>query len=206
MSAPRTSRRGAAEDPFAVRRRPVRELALALVLAVPLLLPLACTVHRQAGTGDVAFRLIWDGISDLDLLVAGPGRECIFFGHRRSTGGGVLDVDCNGASDRVCEHPVENVFWPPGSAPPGRYYFWVHAHALVPAEAPVGFTVEVLRGTAVAWEHRGQILRDQKLHGPFSYSFPDGKVTGPLPPAETPLGACPVRAGRVFLSAPGGQM
>jgi len=31
-----------------------------------------CTLHRSAGTGEVAFRLAWKGKSDIDLFVQDP--------------------------------------------------------------------------------------------------------------------------------------
>lgn len=59
-----------------------------------------CSAHREAGTGDVAFRLVWDGGSDLDLVVEDPAGGCIFYGQRTSELGGILDVDCNAGTDR----------------------------------------------------------------------------------------------------------
>jgi hypothetical protein len=140
-----------------------------------LLLTAGCAANRrQAGTGDVAFRLIWDHISDLDLFVEDPSGICISFALRQSPTGGVLDVDCNGSSDTPCEHPVENVFWPTSTAPAGDYRFWVHAHSLVPGDAVVPFRVHLLRGKEVFWFHEGSI-RNQEMVGPFFYTFPSGK-------------------------------
>lgn len=136
-----------------------------------------CTGRREAGTGDVAFRLTWDGESDLDLVVEDPASGCIFYGQRASELGGILDVDCNAGTERLCEHPIENVFWPVGTAPPGRYRFWVHAHALFPAEAPLPFEVQLLSGTDVAWRHAGEVVEHEQLFGPFVHDFPGGGVT-----------------------------
>ena len=128
------------------------------LVALACLLPLlaaGCSATRRAGTGDVAFRLVWDGTSDLDLLVEDPGGTCIFWGRRESPLGGMLDVDCNAGTDRVCDHPIENVFWPTGAAPSGAYRVWVRAHALLPAEAPLAYQLQILHGTTVSWTHRG---------------------------------------------------
>jgi hypothetical protein len=164
-------------------------------------LTLGCTAHRQAGTGDVAFRLVWDGRSDLDLVVEDPGSGCIFYGQRHSELGGLLDVDCNAGTGRLCEHPIENVFWPVGTAPPGRYRFWVHAHALFPAEAPLSFEIQLLAGPDVAWRHADRVMEHEELFGPFVYQLPGGDVT--LEPAsdEPPTG-CAGLFTRRFLFMP----
>jgi hypothetical protein len=174
----------------------VRVLVRLVALLVPVSVLLAgCSGHRRAGTGDVAFRLIWEGTSDLDLFVEDPGGACIFFGQRESAAGGVLDVDCNGGTEQMCERPVENVFWPIGTAPPGRYRFWVHAHSLVPAEAPLGYRLQVLRGTEVFWVQEGAVRGHQELQGPFVYSAPDGTVTRAPEPEDLPDGCDAIRHG-----------
>jgi hypothetical protein len=158
---------------------------LPFVLAASLLAA-GCTANRrQAGTGDVAFRLIWNHVSDLDLYVEDPSGVCISFALRQSPSGGVLDVDCNGSSDTPCEHPVENVFWPPATAPAGDYRFWVRAHSLVPGDAVVPFRLHLLRGKEVFWLHEGSI-RNQELAGPFFYTFPSGKGARLLEKAPLP--------------------
>jgi len=160
--------------------------ATLVLLATASVLCAACSVHRQAGTGDVAFRLLWEGRSDLDLLVEDPVGECVFYANPSSPAGGVLDVDCNAGSDRICEHPIENVYWPTGTAPAGTYRLWVQAHALIPAEAPLPYRLLVLRGTRAAWR-RDATLRDHlELHGPFVYTHPDGVVAAPATPRTLP--------------------
>lgn len=152
----------------------VRNLVV-FVCLLPLLAA-GCSTARRAGTGDVAFRLVWDGTSDLDLLVEDPGGTCIFWGRRTSDLGGVLDVDCNAGTDRICDHPIENVFWPTGKAPAGTYRVWVRAHALLPAEAPLPYALQVLHGTKVSWTHRGTMTELQETDGPFLYTFPGREV------------------------------
>ena len=165
-------------------------LGLALLIASHLLVA-GCTAHRpKAGTGDVAFRLLWDGVSDLDLNVLDPAGNCIAFGNRNSPSGGVLDVDCNGTSDSACEHPIENVFWPPATAPAGDYTVWVHAHSVLPSEAPLAFQLQLLRGPEVFWSHQATARKTDEFQGPFVYSFPGGKVTASTEPdALHPCGA-----------------
>jgi hypothetical protein len=114
--------------------------------------------------------------------VEDPAGTCIFFGQRGSTTGGLLDVDCNGASDRVCEHPVENVYWPAGTAPAGTYLYWREAHSLIPAEAPLQFELQLLRGPGVLWRHTGTLQATEQIIGPFEIDFAVGR-------RRTPAGA-----------------
>lgn len=152
-----------------------------LLVLTSLLLVAGCTAnHRQAGTGDVAFRLTWNGLSDLDLIVQDPSCDCISYVFPRSLSGGILDVDCNGGTDLICKLPIENVYWPVSTAPPGDYWFWVSAHAVIPGGEPVAFELQVLRGREVAWLRKGSLQRSDDFYGPFIYSLPSGKIAGPL--------------------------
>ena len=165
------------------------EKLLALLLSVSVGAAAGCSAHRDAGTGDVAFRLTWRGLSDLDLFVEDPGGACVFFGNRQSTAGGMLDRDCSGGA-QTCEHPIENVFWPAASAPAGVYQVWVHAHSLVPSESPLSYELQVLRGKTRVFEHRGTLHDHEELHGPFVHAFPAGRgaalsAARPLPPSCT---------------------
>lgn len=171
--------------------RQLRSIGLLPVLGICL----ACSAHssaeRQAGTGDIAFRLIWDGQSDLDLFVEDPAGSCIFFGNRDSVSGGLLDVDCNAASDSLCEDPVENVYWPTGTAPTGSFTYWIEAHSLIPAEGPLGFELQLLRGPDVVWRHLGSLQKTNDTAGPFRIEIADGRRLVPVltrqPPPECPF-------------------
>jgi hypothetical protein len=164
-----------------------------IIFFLSLGLCLACSGHRQAGTGDIAFRLVWDGQSDLDLFVEDPAGTCIFYGHRDSATGGLLDVDCNGASDRVCESPVENVYWPAGTAPAGTYTYWLEAHSVIPAEAPLSYELQLLRGAGVTWRHTGELQKTAQIIGPFQVDFATGRMMAPLA-ADRRLPDCPLRS------------
>jgi hypothetical protein len=94
------------------------------------------------------------------------------------------------APRHVLAHPVENIFWPTGSAPTGRYRFWTHAHGLVPAEAPVAYELQVLRGKRVTWTHAGAMAEHQEVHGPFTVVLPSGELAGPLQAAAAPDSRC----------------
>jgi len=72
------------------------------------------------GTGDVQVTLSWDGDSDVDLHVIDPAGEEVFYAHPQSASGGVLDLDSNAGC--VLDHKRnENITWPVGRAPRGRY-------------------------------------------------------------------------------------
>ena len=79
--------------------------------------------REGAATGDVQVSLMWDNHNDLDLSVICPSGERISFDNRFSQCGGRLDVDMN-ESDTSSE-PIENVFWPRGQSPIGRYRVFV---------------------------------------------------------------------------------
>lgn len=160
-------------------------------------LTVACTVHRPAvtggpepGTGDIAFRLLWQGMSDLDLYVYDPGGNCVFFASPKSETGAILDIDCNGASDKVCPNPIENVYWPAKTAPEGTYTYWINANSMVLSEGPVPFELQLLRGDRIVWSRKGEIQNQGGTFGPFAYAFSAGKAATPVQVAEQP--ACTV--------------
>jgi hypothetical protein len=165
-------------------------------------LTVSCSGRRQArtaartgpisaGTGDVAFRLVWSGTSDLDLYVQDTAGNCVFFANKTSSTGAILDVDCNGGTDLICESPVENVYWPPGTAPAGTYTYWVRANSLVLTEGPVAFELQLLRGDQIVWRRSGSIQTQEDMFGPFAYAFSMSQATttpletgGPPPPCS----------------------
>ena len=155
--------------------------ALGFLFVASQLLIAGCSGHRlKPGTGDVAFRLLWNGLSDLDLMVQDPSGTCIAYGNRQSPSGGVLDIDCNGSTESTCEHPIENVFWPAQTAPAGDYLFWVHAHNVAPAGASLNLRLQLLRGKEVFWIHESTFHEPDESRGPFVYSFPAGKAAALL--------------------------
>ncbi len=111
----------------------------------------------QGQTGDVSFRLTWDGPQDLDLYVKEPDGTIIYFGNRGPTStGGQLDVDSNAGCSGPDESPTENVFWPVGSAPSGTYEFWARRWSECSATRTPDYTLRVFRGeTVVPPPHTG---------------------------------------------------
>ena len=78
------------------------------------------TTVAQVGTGDVQVTLSWDANSDVDLHVVDPSGEEIFYANRRAASGGELDLDSNAACS-IDGVRNENITWPTGRAPVGRY-------------------------------------------------------------------------------------
>ena len=144
--------------------------ATILTLAV-LILPLACSAIQGPGHGDIAFRLRWTGTSDLDLHVEDPSGAHISFHFPSSPSGGVLDVDCNRGPETLCAEPIENVFWPRGAAPHGRYTYSVQMFRQERGQA-VRFSLQVLLGTSPAVEHSAALSQNSLTFGPLEFTYP----------------------------------
>jgi uncharacterized protein YfaP (DUF2135 family) len=129
-------------------------------------------VKLQPGTGDIAFRLLWTGTADLDLYVQDPAGQRLSFANRRSDSGGVLDIDCNAGPKQLCRRPIENVYWPQGNAPPGRYLYSVHFLQAHDGKDIVHFEVQVLLGDTVV-ESRSEALAVDQEAGPYEFVYPE---------------------------------
>ncbi len=99
---------------------------------------------RAAGakTGDVQISLAWNNGNDLDLHVETPGGEKIWYNQRHSNCGGELDVDMN-AGGPTSQRPVENVYWPAGESPTGKFRVMVHHYANHGGRDPTRFQVTI---------------------------------------------------------------
>lgn len=103
---------------------------------------------------DVRFSLIWGNYNDADLHVIDPRGDHIYFGSYKGKGhnsptGGNLDVDANGGV-ATTRKPVENIRWPKGKAPKGKYKVWVRNFAYHEnSHDKYNFIVEVQIGTKV---------------------------------------------------------
>jgi hypothetical protein len=122
-----------------------------------------------AGTGDLAFRLRWQGIQDLDLHVREPNGEEIWFADPLSSTGGILDVDSNRACTSQAQQPTENIFWPLGQAPSGQYEYWAVLYSDCGASPTPDFTLSVLEGGEVVSEIHGTIDGSTSPHYHHDY-------------------------------------
>jgi hypothetical protein len=105
--------------------------------------PVIKRIEPVLGTGDVQVTLRWDAPVDLDLHVIDPAGEEIYYGNRTSASGGNLDVDANGGCSSMMTNPVENVFWPTGGAPSGKYQVSVVYYMDCGYSGPVSYTVTI---------------------------------------------------------------
>ncbi len=179
-------------------------LRLALAVLVLCLVGVGCASQGlKPGTGDISFRLHWEGDLDLDLHVVDPLDRHTGMTVFASTGtpedqlsairealaarieaernggpdappAGILDVDCNASPNQICVRPIENVFWPAGTAPHGRYAFWVHLFQPIletSGQREVAFTLEVRRGDEVVELLRGVLNNDSRTSTTFEHVF-----------------------------------
>src|SRR5437588_333990 len=122
------------------------------------------------GTGDVQVTLLWADGNDLDLHVIDPSGNEIYFSNSTSPTGGTLDHDDTAGCTSTGTH-VENVFWPTGKAPPGRYRVFVENYSS--CGAPSRYTVRATAKSQVATSSSGTVGAhegDQTPVSQFSFS------------------------------------
>lgn len=103
--------------------------------------------REGAKSSDVQVSLMWNNYNDLDLHIVCPSGERIHGGNKISACGGELDVDANVRAET--RKPVENVFWPEGTAPGGQYHVYVHyykKHKKRRSKDPTKFQIMVNNG------------------------------------------------------------
>ena len=118
------------------------------------------TPTPELGTGDVQVTLRWHNTADLDLHVTDPSGEEIYFDDPSAASGGQLDHDANYPCEEGTSSPVENVFWPSGGAPLGRYTVQVHYFDQCSGEGTTDFTVTILVDGS-SETHQGSLALDQ---------------------------------------------
>ncbi len=98
----------------------------------------------ELGTGDIQATLTWDSTNDIDLWVIDPAGETIYYNHPNSLSGGALDVDANADCVNMTTHPIENIYWLPGSAPTGEYRVEIHYYRQCENPAPTRYQLRLL--------------------------------------------------------------
>jgi hypothetical protein len=121
----------------------------------------------RSGTGDVKVTLSFDRMHDLDLHVVEPNGEEISFTNDASATGGKLDLD-SGSNCMPSAANAENIFWPPGGAPPGEYIVQVQNYEQC-TPGPIEFTVRVAYDNVV---------------NTYTDRFPDGSASETATPAN----------------------
>ncbi|MBV8160972.1 MAG: hypothetical protein JO265_08625 [Acidimicrobiia bacterium] len=132
--------------------------------------PLAVPPGLTLGTGDVQITLLWADGNDLDLHVIDPSGFEIYFANPKSPSGGTLDHDDTAGCTTTGTH-VENVFWPAGGAPPGRYRVFVENYSS--CGAPSRYSVRAITKGQVAVTSSGTVGAlegDQSPVSEFSFS------------------------------------
>ncbi|MEO0455166.1 MAG: hypothetical protein AAF152_01105 [Cyanobacteria bacterium P01_A01_bin.114] len=137
-----------------------------------------CNVSSGGGetvlqTGDVQVTLRWDTSDDLDLVVVGPSGDAVSYFNPAIASGGQLDVDANAFCESASAAPVENIFWPTGSAPTGDYGAFVMLS--IPCSGPgtmaVNYTLTVLsQGQTTTYEGVASLESGNETLYPFSLS------------------------------------
>jgi hypothetical protein len=125
-----------------------------------------------AKSGDVQISLGWKNVNDLDLHCTDPSGETIYYGHKKAQSGGELDVDMNATEPRS-RTPVENIYWPVGGAPLGKYRVYVKYFANHGDSDPSEYVVSIKNGNS-RQEFTGAISRndDKKLIQEFEVKPP----------------------------------
>jgi hypothetical protein len=102
-------------------------------------------VEREGGeTGAMTISLLWQGRSDLDLIVRCPTGETIDY-NRTSGCGGRLQIDMNSGTN-MSDEPIEHVVWPEGVVQPGSYDVEVKLYERREQDGPIPFRVRVTIG------------------------------------------------------------
>lgn len=118
-----------------------------------------CTPNPSSG--DVQILLKWDNYNDLDLIVTDPNEESIFFKNRRSSSGGLLEIDMN-VEYPDSQTPIENIYWAQNSAPKGTYnVYLLYYKCHLPNLRETSFTVTVKHGDKTD-EYSGTIINEKE--------------------------------------------
>lgn len=101
-------------------------------------------------TGDVQILLSWSNLNDLDIACVDPQGNTVWYKNKRVPSGGVLDIDMNTNEGIKKTNPIENIYWPSGSAPKGQYSVVLTYYAKNEnSDALTPYTVKVKHGDIV---------------------------------------------------------
>jgi len=117
-------------------------------------------------TGDIQLTLRWNHLNDLDLHCIDPTGQQIFYGRKRVESLGELDLDANAGRPPWVNQPIENIYWPFGSAPLGRYKVLVRHFRTNGGPNPVAFQCRILVHGRVTTVRGTSFYTRPPSHGP----------------------------------------
>jgi hypothetical protein len=165
-------------------------------------------LREGAKDGDIEISLLWHNLNDLDLHCIDPNGEEIYFRNKRARSGGELDVDMN-AGGRTSREPVENIYWPTGGAPQGRYRVYVNYYSRKDAAEDRSRYEVNLRLTIDGWQEqfKGSIASGEAKRLICEFEITPGPLLRLAVPDEMLLhqgtrGFLPVRVGRKGFTGP----
>lgn len=113
-------------------------------------------------SGDVQIHLKWNNYNDLDIVCVDPNGDSVYFKNKSVRSGGVLEID-NNARQPFTKTPQENIYWPDGKAPFGKYqvilvYYKQHESSI--NETP--YSIMVKHGDKVD-NYNGYMKKNDKI-------------------------------------------
>ena len=127
----------------------------------PLRVP--CNVLQDVGGGDLQVSLSWNTDTDVDLHLVEPSGEEIYYGHKTSAAGGVLDLDSN-AGCNIDSIDNENITYENVTPPSGHYITRVDYWDNCDVSEQISYTLTInIRGTPQV--HQGNLTTAQVTGG-----------------------------------------
>ena len=117
---------------------------------------------------EIRCSLIWNTRTDLDVHCICPDGVEIGFSNKHHANG-ALDVDANVNGETLT--PVENIRWPLGKAPEGRYQFYVHNFTNRATHNPYKLELEV---NGKIYTYDGDIIRNKAKDIVFEFDYVHG--------------------------------
>lgn len=127
-------------------------------------------------TGDVQVLLSWNNLNDLDLSCSDPNGDMIWYRNKRVRSGGQLEIDMN-VEYPDSKNPIENIYWPVGGAPKGKYNVYVRYYKQHVANATSPFKVKVKYGSEEK-EYEGTLERQNDVIQICSFVLGDPNNNG----------------------------
>ena len=116
--------------------------------------------REGAEAGEIELALAWNNKNDLDLHCITPEGEHIYFGDKRSSHNGYLDVDMNVVLASASNKPTEHIRWRQGNARIGQYRVLVHHYKRhIDGSDPSSYTVEM------KWGDQFKTVTGSLVHG-----------------------------------------